>query len=93
MTTTEKQYVDKLKELLVKSNEISTLYGKTIDSNAPFLYFHGIRASNTEIEMGNKLRDEFNQLKSEAIILEQQIEKENNPKQDFAKFKKGDRHI
>lgn len=67
------QYIEKLKELLAKSNEVSTFYGKIIDSNATFLYIHGIRASDEEIMTGRKLRDEFNQLKSEAMFLEQEV--------------------
>jgi hypothetical protein len=73
MENKTEQYIEKLKELLQKSNEISTFYGKVIDSNAMFLHAHGIKASDEEVKRGHRLRDEFNKLKSEAMSLEQEV--------------------
>lgn len=65
-----KEYIDKLKMMLLKLNEITTFYGKVIDSNATFLHAHGIKASDEEVKTGHRLRDEFEQLKSEAMNME-----------------------
>ncbi len=67
------EYIEKLKLLLLKSAEISTFYGKIIDSNAAFLHAHGIKASDEEVKTGHKLRDEFEKLKADAMFLEQEV--------------------
>lgn len=83
MNAKEKEYVEKLKELIGKSNEISTFYGQIIDSNATFLNVHGVKASQEEIKKGKQLRDEFNKLKSDAMSLEKEIEQEEKTVSDI----------
>jgi hypothetical protein len=70
----EKLIIEKLEELLLKSNEITTFYGKIIDQNATFLHVHGIKASKEDIEFSQKLRYEFDTLKGEYRKLLQALE-------------------
>lgn len=72
-----KKYIEKLEELLFKSIEIATFYGKIIDSKAVFLYAHGIKASDEEVERGHKLINEFKDLRSEASRLLDELPNES----------------
>ena len=67
----------KLKELVDKVVEISTFYVQILNDNAVFLHLHGINASKEDIEKGKRLRDEFNELRSEVSELERQIKEES----------------
>jgi len=76
-----KELVEKLEDLLIKSNELTTFYGKIIDANATFLHVHGIKASKEEIETGKRLRKEFEILKSEYKSLLQSLQEQEEKKE------------
>lgn len=73
MNKKTEEYIEKLKELLLKSAEISTFYGKVLDSRAAFLSAHGIKASDEELKTAQRLVNEFKELKSEATCLESEL--------------------
>jgi len=55
----------KYKEMIFLINDYATFLGKIIDNNSTFLWAHGIKATNEEIQKGIEFRDKIEQLKKE----------------------------
>ena len=57
---------DELKDkLIICLNDYATFLGKIIDANTVYLYIHGIKASEEEIQKGKEFRDKLESLISQ----------------------------
>jgi hypothetical protein len=71
--------IDLRDELIILLNAYATFLGKNIDKHAVYLMVHGINATDDEVKMGQKYRDDIEAKIKQIKDLSERGEKKEEP--------------